>query len=207
MPLKKKQSFRYLTYKTVCRLFSAQITGAAIYLLMGSLTVILFSDEDGKVLKIYEWIPLVVGVLTELRLVNIHMYRLGEEHYTTGVIARQPKAPIWGFYVGLMGISPILFFWFLMILGFIFSFSVSGFQNLVGYFLYPWSPYFDLVRSIVPQSSFWGVLFYIPPMLPIPILSYFSFKGGIEDKPINLKFWEYRSNRQHKMLEEESQDT
>ncbi len=188
----KKRTFKYMAYRTVLKLFSSQIIGAAIYLLMVSLTVILFSDKEGQVKKVFEWIPLVVGVICTMRLVYLHMYRLGEEHYTAGAVVRPPKEPVWGLYVGLFGISPILFFWVLTILGFIFRFplsSLSSFQNITGYLLYPWSPYFDLIRKIVPNTSFLGVLFYIPPMVPIPLLSYFAFRDGIQDKPMNLKFW------------------
>ncbi len=190
---KFKKTTSYKLFQATMNVFWYQLGAAVVvYIIFTMFVMILFSDENNNIGKYTNLLTTLATELFVFYLVYKRMWKFGDEHRGDVLVGVTVRKPLNGLLAGLAAMSPTIICLVLdTIIRLVFD-KPSIFGEIFLYLLFPFTPYFDIVKPIIStklnNSSFAALLFYIPTVIPVPLISMLAFRNGMKGVWQNFTF-------------------
>lgn len=186
----KKKSFANRLLRLAGRVFCTQIASVLTYVVMMLVVMTLFDHTEEKAMSPVYLIATFVTQFSVLLILYQPLWLFGEDHATDLKIGKIRPLPVAGLLIGAIGISPAILAWLCMWIFALLGIQSSVVNDILGYMLYAWAPYFELI----PHNGWYASLFYLPAILPVPLTCQIAFYRGLHGKNLKKTIRQRRSS-------------
>ena len=186
----RKQTFTNKIVRLAGRVLCTQLASILTYFVL-VLVVMSFWDDPSKDMTPIYLLATAGSQISVLCLIYKPIWLLGEDHATDLRIGKTRRCPAAGLIIGLCGVSPAIIAWLAnLILSFSHS-SSSIADSVLGYMLYVWAPYFNMI----PHGAWYSPLLFLPALVPVPILSHIAFYRGMRGLTLKKSIQEWKQRK------------
>lgn len=174
----KKKSFVNRLFRLAGRVFCTQLVSILTYAVMVLVVMTLLDRTKEKAMSPIYLVATLVAQVSVLVVLYRPLWLFGEDHATDLKIGKVRRLPYAGLLIGAIGISPAILAWLGSCVLALLGTQSSLFDEILGYMLYAWAPYFECI----PHNGWYASLFYLPAIVPVPLVCQIAFWRGLHGK-------------------------
>lgn len=186
----KKKSFVNRLLRLAGRVFCTQIVSILTYVVMVLVVMTLLDHTKEKAMSPLYLVATLVAQVSVLVILYKPLWLFGEDHATDLKIGKTRRQPYAGLLIGAIGISPAILAWLGLCVFALLGIRSSLFEEVLGYMLYAWAPYFEWI----PHNGWFASLFYLPAIVPVPLVCQIAFWRGLHGRNLKKSIRQRRSS-------------